>query len=141
MTYITQADIIIADITADDITDAVIRIEKGLTDMPESQERGALTEAVFYILLSLYRPLHGYGIMQHVKELSKGRVTLGAGTLYGAISTLLEKQWIRSIDGEKDSRKKEYEITALGKTAVDCEIGRLGELIANGRNITGGAVK
>ena len=46
----------------------------------------ALTEAVFYILLSLDRPLHGYGIMQNVESLSGGRVRLAAGTLYGALS-------------------------------------------------------
>ena len=50
--------------------------------MPESNERGALTEAVFYILLSLYTPMHGYRIMQTVRELSNSRVDLGAGTLY-----------------------------------------------------------
>gem|GEM_PF-6914801 len=44
----------------------------------------ALTEAVFYILLSLDTPLHGYGIMQNVEHLSGGRVRLAAGTLYGA---------------------------------------------------------
>lgn len=106
--------------------------------MPESQERGALTEAVFYILLSLYRPLHGYGIMQNVKELSTGRVNLGAGTLYGAINTLLERNWIKSMDAEKDSRKKEYEITALGKEVVNGEVARLEELLANGRKLIGG---
>ena len=46
----------------------------------------ALTEAVFYILLSLDTPLHGYGIMQNVESLSGGRVRLAAGTLYGARS-------------------------------------------------------
>ncbi len=107
--------------------------------MPESQERGALTEAVFYILLSLYKPLHGYGIMQNVKELSQERVNLGAGTLYGALNTLLDKKWIKYIDVEKDSRKKEYEITDLGKEVVSGEIARLEELIANGKKITGGA--
>lgn len=69
--------------------------------MPESSERGALTEAVFYILLSLYTAMHGYAIMQNVKDLSHGRVELGAGTLYGAINTLLEKNWIRAIEGKK----------------------------------------
>ncbi len=107
--------------------------------MPESQERGALTEAVFYILLSLYKPLHGYGIMQNVKELSQERVNLGAGTLYGALNTLLDKKWIKYIDVEKDSRKKEYEITDLGKEVVSGEIARLEELISNGKKITGGA--
>ena len=50
-------------------------------------ENIALTEAVFYILLSLNEPLHGYGIMQNAEKLSHGRVKLAAGTLYGAINT------------------------------------------------------
>lgn len=108
--------------------------------MAESTERGALTEAVFYILLSLYTPMHGYGIMQNVKELSNERVNLGAGTLYGAINTLLEKYWIESVAGEKDSRKKEYRITELGKSIITGEIVRLEELIVNGKRITGGEI-
>jgi DNA-binding PadR family transcriptional regulator len=106
--------------------------------LTESLERGALTEAVFYILLSLYYPMHGYGIMQNVRELSNERVNLGPGTLYGAINTLLSKNWIKAIEGEKDSRKKEYEITDLGKSVVRGEIVRLEELIANGKGIAGG---
>lgn len=106
--------------------------------MAESSERGALTEAVFYILLSLYSPLHGYGIMQNVKDLSSERVNLGAGTLYGAINTLLEKNWIKLLEGEENSRKKEYEITELGKSIVNIEIERLQELLVNGKKIVGG---
>ena len=53
----------------------------------------ALTEAVFYILLSLQKPLHGYGIIQNVEELSHGRVKLAAGTLYGALNSLVDKGW------------------------------------------------
>ena len=53
----------------------------------------ALTEAVYYILLSLCSPLHGYGIMQRVEEMSAGRVKLAAGTLYGALNTLKERGW------------------------------------------------
>lgn len=109
--------------------------------MPESSERGALTEAVFYILLSLYTPMHGYRIMQAVKELSNGRVSLGAGTLYGALNTLLERKWITPMPGEADSRKKEYQITAEGKAVVKEEIARLEELIANGKRIVGGYLR
>ena len=54
----------------------------------------ALTEAVYYILLSLDQPMHGYGIMQNTEELSDGRVRLAPGTLYGALNSLLEKGWI-----------------------------------------------
>lgn len=105
--------------------------------MPESSERGALTEAVFFILLALYTPMHGYRIMQTVRELSCGRVDLGAGTLYGAINTLLEKKWIQPIAGEQDSRKKEYQITGLGKSMVETEIKRLEELLHIGKQTVG----
>lgn len=44
-----------------------------------------LTEAVYYILLALRTPNHGYGIIQDVLEMTDGRVNLGPGTLYGAI--------------------------------------------------------
>lgn len=106
--------------------------------MPESSERGALTEAVFYILLSVYSPLHGYAIMQNINRISNGRVALGAGTLYGAINTLLEKGWISSMSDDRDTRKKEYIITDSGRKNVCKEIERLEELIKNGKNIVGG---
>ncbi len=94
---------------------------------------GALTEAVYYILLSLHQPLHGYGIMQNVERLSGGRLRLAAGTLYGAISTMQEKGWIMAAGMETDSRKKEYVITDAGKGALRAEYMRLMELVENGR--------
>lgn len=102
------------------------------------QESIALTEAVFYILLSLYQPMHGYGIMQNVAQFSNGRVNLAAGTLYGALNTLLEKGWIRPEHTEESIRKKEYAITQSGRAAVEAELVRLQELIANGRKVVGG---
>lgn len=101
----------------------------------EEMANPALTEAVYYILLSLIEPLHGYGIMQNVEQLSGGRVRLAAGTLYGAISTLLEKGWIVALPGEKDSRKKEYQITVSGRKILCGELVRLTELVENGINI------
>lgn len=95
----------------------------------------ALTEAVYYILLSLLTPRHGYGIMQNAELLSGGRVKLAAGTLYGAINSLLEKGWIMGLPGEKDSRKKEYVITENGKTVLQSELQRLKELVENGMRI------
>ena len=95
----------------------------------------ALTEAVYYILLSLLTPRHGYGIMQNAELLSGGRVKLAAGTLYGAINSLLEKGWIMGLPGEKDSRKKEYVITENGKTVLQAELQRLKELVENGMRI------
>lgn len=104
-------------------------------------QAGALTEAVYYIMLSIQTPLHGYGIMQNIEKLSCGRVKLAAGTLYGAISSMLEKGWITAIPGEKDSRKKEYQITNLGKALLRVEMERLEELLKNGVEIMGGELK
>jgi DNA-binding PadR family transcriptional regulator len=101
-------------------------------------ETAALTEGVFYILLSLMHPLHGYGIMQNVETLSGGRVRLAAGTLYGAINTMLERDWIASLPGETDSRRKEYQITETGRRALAAEMRRLEELLINGRSVLGG---
>ncbi len=105
--------------------------------MADNNERGALTEAVFYILLSLYAPMHGYGIMQNVRLLSRERLNLGAGTLYGALNTLLERRWIAALPGEVDSRKKGYVITEEGKRVVRQEILRLEELLENGKGVAG----
>lgn len=103
--------------------------------MPESFDRGALTEAVYYVLLSLFEPNHGYGIMQKIDEMSSGRVKLGAGTLYGALNTLCSKKWIKPLNESAGTRKKEYIITEFGKQAVYDEIKRLKELAENGEKI------
>ena len=84
----------------------------------------ALTEAVFYILLSLDTPLHGYGIMQNVEHLSGGR------------ATLTERGWIVSLGDESEGRKKEYQITPAGREAVRAELRRLHELTQNGDKLT-----
>jgi DNA-binding PadR family transcriptional regulator len=96
---------------------------------------GPLTETVYYILLALHSPRHGYGIMQYVGELSAGRVDLGAGTLYGALTTLTEKGWIQPLDGDGSTRRKEYVITEVGRAVVSAELQRLDELLHNGRRI------
>ncbi|HHY08836.1 MAG TPA: PadR family transcriptional regulator [Corynebacteriales bacterium] len=54
-----------------------------------------LTETVYYILLALLKPAHGYLIMQKVEELSDGQVRMAAGTLYGALETLLKRKFIK----------------------------------------------
>ena len=98
-------------------------------------ENIALTESTYYILLSLYHPQHGYGIMQETEQLSGGRVKLAAGTLYGALNSLCEKGWIKLLPVESGSRKKEYQLTDTGLAVLKRELARLEELAANGRTI------
>ena len=93
-------------------------------------ENISLTETTYYIFLSLYRPLHGYGIMQRAAELSGGRVRLAAGTLYGALNAMVDKGWITLLPGE--GRKKEYQLTSRGLEVLENELARLRELVASG---------
>ncbi len=102
--------------------------------------QAALTEAVYYILLSLVTPRHGYGIMQEAERMSQGRVKLAAGTLYGALNGLLDRGWIRAVPGAEDSRRKEYALTDKGKEALESELDRLKELVDNGESVLGGKV-
>ena len=97
--------------------------------MPDTM---ALTESTYYILLSLLSPQHGYGIMQRTEEMSRGRVRLAAGTLYGALNALCEKGWILQLPVEDGSRRKEYKLTQKGLTILINEVARLRELADNG---------
>ncbi len=74
--------------------------------MKENVKNIALTEVTLYILLSLYTPNHGYGVMQFVEEETNGRLSLGAGTLYGAITTLSKKGWIELIKEEGNKKRR-----------------------------------
>ncbi len=96
--------------------------------MRDHAKGGALTEVTFYILLSVYQPKHGYAIMQFVEEKTGGRLVLGAGTLYGALTSLEEKGWIVPYS-HTDGRKKEYLITDAGKAVCNKEMIRLKELV------------
>lgn len=105
--------------------------------MWDNVKGGALTEVTFYILLSLYSPKHGYAVMQFIEEKTGGRLSLGAGTLYGALNSLQEKGWIKSCVDSED-RKKEYLITAQGKEIAEKELVRLRELVIVASGIVGG---
>ena len=95
----------------------------------------ALTEATYYILLSLVRPRHGYGIMQLTEELSGGRVHVAAGTLYSALNALSTKGWIIQLPSDEDSRRKEYRLTEKGLQVLRVEVERLRELADNGERM------
>ena len=107
--------------------------------MRDHSKGGALTEVTFYILLALYTPKHGYAVMHFIEEKTGGRLTLGAGTLYGALNSLQEKGWIAPY-GDSGDRKKEYLITLQGKKVAENELARLKELVAVAKEIVGGAV-
>ncbi|OXM16224.1 PadR family transcriptional regulator [Paenibacillus herberti] len=87
-----------------------------------------LTETVYYILLALVEPAHGYLIMQKVGELSGGQVKMAAGTLYGAIENLGKQKLIQPVQSE-DSRRKVYVITSRGAELLRLDFERMQQMI------------
>lgn len=94
-----------------------------------------LTEATCYILLALIEPLHGYGVMQKIEQLSAGTVTVGPGTLYGAFSTL-EKDGLIIKVGEEE-RRKSYTLTPKGKSILQEHLRRVEILAGNAKLLKG----
>lgn len=89
-----------------------------------------LTHTTYFILVSLITPMHGYGIMQKVEEMSDGEVKLGPGTLYGALSKLEKQGVIRKTEEVDEERRKYYVLTDLGQHVVKLELQRLKNLVA-----------
>ncbi|MDL2217847.1 PadR family transcriptional regulator [Christensenellaceae bacterium OttesenSCG-928-M15] len=86
-----------------------------------------LSEQMFYILLALHKPRHGYGIMQYIKELTKGRVQVGAATIYTLLARFEKDGYISLID--EQGGKKGYCITQSGKALFQQEQKRLEQLL------------
>lgn len=95
-----------------------------------------MTPAVLYILLALStQERHGYGIMKQVEKDSKGKVTMGPGTLYGSLKRMLEaglvEESAQRLDPEMDDKRRiYYKITALGKKALAEELERYRHLLS-----------
>jgi DNA-binding PadR family transcriptional regulator len=88
-----------------------------------------MTETAFYILLSLTKPRHGYGIVKHVKGISGSRIRLGSGTVYGTL-VKMQKDGVINVFADEE-RKTVYEITEIGKKLMTAEIKRIKELHQN----------
>ncbi|MFV0516199.1 MAG: PadR family transcriptional regulator [Aminipila sp.] len=91
----------------------------------------SLTEPMYYVLLSLIKENHGYGIMQMINEFTEGRVTVGAGTLY-ALLARFEKEQIIEQTAERD-RRKLYQLTAKGQGLLQEEFERLNKMVSDGQ--------
>lgn len=106
------------------------------------RNRKPLTPAVLHILLALSTAeRHGYGVMKQVEVDSRGKVSMGPGTLYGSISRMIEagliKESDRKIDPElDDERRIYYKITALGRTSLIAELQRYREVLTAAELLT-----
>ena len=91
---------------------------------------GPMTESMYYVLLTLMNPNHGYSLMNEIKEVSHGRVNMGPGTLYGVLKRI-QKEGLIELK-EDDGRKKIYVITSDGYKALKEEYIRLLTMVSDG---------
>lgn len=90
--------------------------------MPREKFR-TLTEQMFYILLCLRTEQCGTDVMNRVKELTGGRVTVGPGTLYHLLEQFLAADMIQETRSK--GRQRWYMLTEKGRTAMEAEYRRL----------------
>jgi len=87
-----------------------------------------LREPTFLILTALAaRPQHGYGIQRDVEEISGGRLTLRAGTLYAALDRLGADGWV-DVDREEivaGRLRRYYRLTEPGAARLAAEVEKL----------------
>lgn len=92
-----------------------------------SFESGELTDNIFYILLSLVKPRHGYRIMQFIKEETDGQFIIGPATMYTTLEKLQEYNLIEEI--ESDDNKKVYLATKEGRRLLEENIERRRKIV------------
>jgi PadR family transcriptional regulator PadR len=68
-------------------------------------------------------PLHGYGILLRIQQISKDRLEIQQGSLYPALYRLEHQGWISSEWGESENKRKAkfYRLTAAGKRRLQAE--------------------
>ena len=80
-------------------------------------ETGELTDSIFFTLLVLIEPIHGYMIMQKVAEITNNSIIIGPATMYTTLGKMVGAGWIE--EKEVDNSKKEYHITPKGMEVLE----------------------
>ncbi|GLU45778.1 PadR family transcriptional regulator [Nocardiopsis ansamitocini] len=96
----------------------------------------ALREQSYLVLLALTEgPRHGYAIITTVRDLSEGRVRIGAGTLYGALDRLAGEELV-AVEREEvvnGRNRRYYRLTDNGHRVLSEETERLARMAETAR--------
>lgn len=90
-----------------------------------------MTETGFYILFCLREEMHGYNIIQKVRQMTGGEINIGAGTMYGSLSKMEKDGLIQFI--REEEKRKLYKATELGKEILNIELKRIERLYKNSK--------
>jgi transcriptional regulator len=91
-------------------------------------ERTEIPPGTLYMLIlrSLDRigPMHGYGIAQHIQQMSESVLQVEEGSLYPALQRMLIKGWVKAEWGlsENNRRARYYKLTPAGHKQLTAEV-------------------
>lgn len=111
-------------------------------ETPDAGDLQPLPTSQLHVLLALADgEKHGYAVMREVERMTDGEVTMGPGTLYGAIKRmlsagLLEETEERPDPEMDDQRRRYYRTTGLGVRVLAAETSRLDRLVQTARSKT-----
>lgn len=90
-----------------------------------------LTPVVFHALLALAGgPRHGYALAQEVEVVTRGRIRMGPGTLYGSLQRMRDDGLVEEApnpgdEGVHADRRRYYRLTSFGRAVLRAETERL----------------
>jgi DNA-binding PadR family transcriptional regulator len=101
------------------------------TSIDPHSEYLPLPPAAFFVLFALAEgERHGYRIMQDVRELSAGSVSMGPATLYTTIQRLVDRGFVVEVESRQHTRRRMYSLTSAGSGLLHAEFQRQTDVLA-----------
>jgi DNA-binding PadR family transcriptional regulator len=101
------------------------------TSIDPNAEYLPLPPAAFFVLFALAEgERHGYRIMQDVRELSAGSVSMGPATLYTTIQRLVDRGFVVEVESHQNTRRRMYSLTSAGSGLLHAEFQRQTDVLA-----------
>ncbi|GAA0593832.1 PadR family transcriptional regulator [Virgibacillus siamensis] len=99
-----------------------------------SLDMGELTDTLYYILLSLVAPRHGYLIMKNIETITDGEFEIGPASLYSSIQKLESAGLIERVDID-DQKRKTYQATDKGIQLLKMDVQRRRVMVRHAEEI------
>ena len=95
-----------------------------------------MPDSMYYMMMALITPRHGYAVMKHIEELTKGETKIGPGTLYTNLTKMEENGWIIQRDDieVEDERRVPYSLTEAGIGVFEHELKRRENQVEQGKD-------
>ena len=75
--------------------------------------------------------MHGYGIAQHIQQISEDVLQVEEGSLYPALQRMWIKGWVKAEWGQSDNnrRARYYRLTSTGRKQLAVEVSEFERVI------------